>query len=209
MSEYKILILDDHPAVREGLKVILSSLGGVKCTLCETVEQLTNMLSRNIHHDLYVLDIEFPKSDIFPILELINKQVCESKILIYSMHDDSYILSHLDLYKIHGYVSKNESTEKLLDTVTRIMNGSEAFSETFLKVRDKNNKTTCVAKEDVVITDREKQVLYYLSNGCTTQEIAEKLHISYYTAKAHRNHLAKKLKAKNTIEILLKSKKYM
>ena len=209
MPEYKILILDDHPAVREGLKVILSSLAGVKCTLCETVEQLVNMLSHNIHHDLYVLDIEFPKSDIFPVLEMINKQVGNSKILIYSMHDDSYMLSHLDLYKIHGYVSKNESTETLLTAVRKIREGSEAFSETFLKVRDKSNKGSSAAKDDIVITDREKQVLYYLSNGCTTQEIAEKLHISYYTAKSHRNHLAKKLKAKNTIEILLKSKKYM
>ena len=209
MPEYKILILDDHPAVREGLKVILSSLGGVKCTLCETVEQLANMLSHNIHHDLYVLDIEFPKSDIFPILELINKQVSNSKLLIYSMHDDSYMLSHLDLYKIHGYVSKNESTETLLEAVTKIRNGSEAFSEAFLNVRSKSKKGSSAIKDDIVITDREKQVLYYLSNGCTTQEIAEKLHISYFTAKSHRNHLAKKLKAKNTIEILLKSKKYM
>lgn len=209
MPDYKILILDDHPAVREGLKVILSSLVGVQCTLCETVEQLANMLSRNIHHDLYVLDIEFPKSDIFPILETINKQVSDSKVLIYSMHDDSYMLSHLDSYKIHGYVSKNESAETLLEAVTKIRNGSEAFSEAFLKVRGKSKKGSSAAKDDIVITDREKQVLYYLSNGCTTQEIAEKLHISYFTAKSHRNHLAKKLKAKNTIEIILKSKKYM
>lgn len=209
MPDYKILILDDHPAVREGLKVILSSLVGVQCTLCETVEQLANMLSRNIHHDLYVLDIEFPKSDIFPILETINKQVSDSKVLIYSMHDDSYMLSHLDSYKIHGYVSKNESAETLLEAVTKIRNGSEAFSEAFLKVRGKSKKGSSAAKDNIVITDREKQVLYYLSNGCTTQEIAEKLHISYFTAKSHRNHLAKKLKAKNTIEIILKSKKYM
>ena len=209
MPDYKILILDDHPAVREGLKVILSSLVGVQCTLCETVEQLANMLSRNIHHDLYVLDIEFPKSDIFPILETINKQVSDSKVLIYSMHYDSYMLSHLDSYKIHGYVSKNESAETLLEAVTKIRNGSEAFSEAFLKVRGKSKKGSSAAKDDIVITDREKQVLYYLSNGCTTQEIAEKLHISYFTAKSHRNHLAKKLKAKNTIEIILKSKKYM
>lgn len=209
MSEYNILILDDHPAVREGLRVILSRLDGVKCTLCETVEQLTNMLSHNISHDLYVLDIEFPKSDVFPILELINKHFPESKILIYSMHEDSWILSHIDLYKIHGYVSKNESADTLLGAVSKIRNGSEAFSETYLKARSKDNKECAAANDDVVITDREKQVLYYLSKGCTTQEIAEKLHISYYTAKTHRNHLAKKLKAKNAIGIILKGKKYM
>ena len=60
MSEYQILIVDDHPVVREGLRVILSQLQGVKCTLCESVEKLTNMLNRNIRHDLYILDLEFP-----------------------------------------------------------------------------------------------------------------------------------------------------
>ena len=203
-----ILIVDDHPIVREGLAVVLSRFMGeeVECIQCDSVERLTSMLNHDIRHDLYILDLEFPKSDIFPVLGRICRQFPDSKILIYSMHDDSWILSHIDPSMIDGFVSKGESMDILLEAIKKISEGGEAFSEAFLEARG-----TCISSpdDDVVITEREKQVLFYLSKGYTTQEIAEKLHISYFTAKTHRSHLAKKLHAKNAIEIVMKGKKYL
>lgn len=203
-----ILIVDDHPIVREGLAVVLSRFMGeeVECIQCDSVERLTSMLNHDIRHDLYILDLEFPKSDIFPVLGRICRQFPDSKILIYSMHDDAWILSHIDPSMIDGFVSKGESMDILLEAIKKISEGGEAFSEAFLEVRG-----TCISSpdDDVVITEREKQVLYYLSKGYSTNEIAEKLHISYFTAKTHRSHLAKKLHAKNAIEIVMKGKKYL
>ena len=203
-----ILIVDDHPIVREGLAVVLSRFMGeeVECIQCDSVERLTSMLNHDIYYDLYILDLEFPKSDIFPVLGRICRQFPDSKILIYSMHDDSWILSHIDPSMIDGFVSKGESMDILLEAIKKISEGGEAFSEAFLEARG-----TCISSpdDDVVITEREKQVLFYLSKGYTTQEIAEKLHISYFTAKTHRNNLAKKLHAKNAIEIVMKGKKYL
>lgn len=203
-----ILIVDDHPIVREGLAVVLSRFMGeeVECIQCDSVERLTSMLNHDIRHDLYILDLEFPKSDIFPVLGRICRQFPDSKILIYSMHDDAWILSHIDPSMIDGFVSKGESMDILLEAIKKISEGGEAFSEAFLEAR-----CTCISSpdDDVIITEREKQVLFYLSKGYTTQEIAEKLHISYFTAKTHRNNLAKKLHAKNAIEIVMKGKKYL
>ena len=203
-----ILIVDDHPIVREGLAVVLSRFMGeeVQCIQCDSVERLTSMLNHDIRHDLYILDLEFPKSDIFPVLGRICRQLPDSKILIYSMHDDAWILSHIDPSMIDGFVSKGESMDILLEAIKKISEGGEAFSEAFMEARG-----TCISSpdDDVVITEREKQVLFYLSKGYTTQEIAEKLHISYFTAKTHRNNLAKKLHAKNAIEIVMKGKKYL
>ena len=203
-----ILIVDDHPIVREGLAVVLSRFMGeeVECIQCDSVERLTSMLNHDIRHDLYILDLEFPKSDIFPVLGRICRQFPDSKILIYSMHDDAWILSHIDPSMIDGFVSKGESMDILLEAIKKISEGGEAFSEAFLEARGTCNSSP---DDDVVITEREKQVLFYLSKGYTTQEIAEKLHISYFTAKTHRNNLAKKLHAKNAIEIVMKGKKYL
>lgn len=203
-----ILIVDDHPIVREGLAVVLSRFmgGTVECIQCDSVEKLTSMLNQDIRHDLYILDLEFPKSDIFPVLGRINKQFPDSKILIYSMHDDAWITSHIDPSLINGFVSKSESMDTLLAAVKKISEGGEAFSEAFLKA---SNASVSSLSEKVTITEREKQVLYYLSKGYSTNEIAEKLHISYFTAKTHRNHLAKKLHAKNAIEMLMKGKEFL
>lgn len=112
-----ILIVDDHPIVREGLAVVLSRFMGeeVECIQCDSVEKLTSMLNHDIRHDLYILDLEFPKSDIFPVLGRICRQFPDSKILIYSMHDDSWILSHIDPSMIDGFVSKGESMDILLE----------------------------------------------------------------------------------------------
>lgn len=207
IMSFNILIVDDHPIVREGLKVILSRLEGVTCDVCESVEQLTNIISRNICHDLYIIDLEFPKSDVFPVLGIINQKNPKAKIMIYTMHEEPWVLSRINTYNIHGYVSKSDSMETLCAAVDIIRNGGESFTDTFLKVR--NSGYVSHDTEDVIITEREKQVLYYLSQGYSTHEIAEKLHISYLTAKTHRNHIAKKLHAKNAIEIVMRGKKYL
>ena len=206
-TDFNILILDDYPVVREGLKVVLSRLEGVVCTVCESVEELTSLLCHGVCHDLYVLDLEFPRSDIFPVLGRINELCPDSRILIYSMHEDSWMLSRIEGYNVHGYVSKSESMETLCAAVQEILRGGEAFSEAYRKAR--RSVKECPSNESPVLTEREKQVLYYLSKGYTTQEIADKLHISYFTAKTHRNHLAKKLHAKNAIDIVMKGKKYL
>ena len=206
-SVYNILVVDDHPIVREGLKATFSRLDGVTCSTCDSVEQLSNMLCRNICHDLYILDLEFPKSDVFPVIGKINEQYPNAKILVFSMHEDSWMLSHIGTYKIHGYVSKSDSIDTLLNAVSKIRDGGEAFNEAYL------NAKKCAGEvhdaDKLVITEREKMVLYYLSKGFSTQEIAEKLHISYYTVKTHRSNLAKKLHAKNSIEIVMKGKRYL
>ena len=138
MSVYNILIVDDHPIVREGIKVVLSRIDGVVCTLCDSVEQLANMLSRNANYDLYVLDLEFPKADVFPILGKINELYPDAKILIYSMHEEPCMLAHIDTYKIHGYVSKNDSIDSLLGAVCKIRDGGEAFGEDYIKASISN-----------------------------------------------------------------------
>ena len=83
----------------------------------------------------------------------------------------------------------------------------ESFCQTYQNARKQVEESP--SNEIPFLTDREKQVMYYLSKGYTTQEIADKLHISYYTAKTHRNHLVKKLHAKNAIDIVMKGKKYL
>ena len=67
-TDFDILILDDHPAVRAGLRVILSRLEGVVCTVCESVEELTNMLCQHVCQDQYVIELQFPQPDILTLL---------------------------------------------------------------------------------------------------------------------------------------------
>lgn len=117
------------------------------------------------------------------------------------------MLSRIDAYKVQGYVSKGDSMDALCEAVNRIRQGGESFTKAYRRTRRRVMEIP--TEKDPFLTDREKQVFYYLTKGYTTQEIADKLNISYFTAKTHRNHLAKKLHAKNAIDIVMKGKKYL
>lgn len=207
MPFYDIIIVDDHPIVREGVKNVLSGMEGVRCSDCSRVEQLLNLLIHNNHFDLCILDLEFPEADILPSLNTIREISSHSRILIYSIHNEPWVLAKLRDFDIHGFISKASAIEDLLQTVRTIRAGGKWFSDSYMSALDGFSRSADI--ENDLLTDREKEVLYYLSKGFTTSEIADKLHISYLTAKKHRSNLAKKLDAHNAVDIVRKGQKYI
>ena len=207
MEYYDIMVVDDHPIVREGLISILSRQPGLRCSGSESVEQLLRSIALGNHYQLFILDVEFPMADIYTVVEKIKAMSPDSSILIYTVHEEPWILARLVELPVDGFVSKSSSIDELINAVLAIRAGKTAFNDNFL-----NAKGISQRNDDdggVVLTDREKQVLAYITQGLKTSEIAAKLHISYYTVKTHRSHLLKKLHAKNVVEIVTKGKKYL
>lgn len=93
MPKYKILIADDHAAVREGVKAILAPLHNVSCDDCGSIEQLHSRVATGLRPDLYILDIAFPGADVLDLLSYIQKQHPEASILIYSCHEEPWLLA--------------------------------------------------------------------------------------------------------------------
>lgn len=208
MEYYDIMVVDDHPIVREGLISILSRQPGLRSTGIESVEQLLKSIALGNNYQLFILDVEFPMADIYTVVEKIKAMSPDSSILIYTVHEEPWILARLVELPVNGFVSKSSSIDELINAVLAIRAGKTAFSESFLNargIRQRNDDDT----DGVELTDREKQVLAYITKGLRTSEIAAKLHISYYTVKTHRSHLLKKLHAKNVVEIVTKGKKYL
>ena len=207
MNNFKIIIVDDHPIVREGIKAVLSQMKGVSCLECNSPRQLHSLLDAQIHPDLCILDMEYPDSDALAIFDLVSRISSTVPVLIYSIHEEPWILSKLSQNNICGYVPKSSSLDNLVKAVTTIRNGGTWYAKVMQSAV--NTKRTSSQDLEEFLTEREKQVLYYMSKGYGTGEIAKMLNISVLTAKKHRSNLAKKLNAHNAIDIVMKGKIYL
>lgn len=206
MQEYLVLIVDDHTAVREGVKTILSQLDDVACESCESIEQLATRLSSDRQADLLVLDMEFPGNGVFDIFDTIRDHQPEGRILIYTCHEEPWLLARLDDSLIKGFVSKRSPAKNLLEAVTAIREGRTFFDPCYASVRDGIVPVT--SHDEGPLSDRERQVLEYMTQGFSTREIADMMHLSVFTIKTYRSRLAKKLHAKNAVDVVVKGKKY-
>ena len=182
---YKLLIIDDHPIVAEGIKNIAEQLGDVTCqsAICmKEVEQAVNACQ----FDLCIIDLELPDTNGFKLIDFLHNQIPECRILIYTMHEEPWVISKLAHQAIHGAVSKNNSIHKYF---------CKTFSEQFGR-----NSITQVPE----LSKREKEVLALLSQGLSTSEIANKIFLSTNTVHTYRKRLMEKLEAKNVAELVYK-----
>lgn len=206
MHPYEILIVDDHTAVREGVKAILSQMRGVQCDDCGSIEQLTGKLAAGLRPNLYILDMEFPGADVFDVLAIIQRHHPKGNILIYTCHDEPWLLSRITGDHICGFVSKSSTAQKLQEAVSAIRAGGTAFDECFLRARESSSESISTTNEELSL--RERQVLEYMTQGLSTREIAEKMHLSIFTVKTYRSRLLRKLHARNAVDVVVKGKKY-
>ena len=172
---YRILVIDDHPIVAEGIIALASQLEGVTCkgaTCAKDVEQLT----LKERFDLCIIDLELPDMNGFQLISHLHSQIPECGILIYTMHEEPWIIAKLSTLNINGAVSKNASTSELRDAISTLKNGTRYFSNVFSELDKEKQNTLPHALPE--LSRREKEVLAYLSQGLSTSEISQLLFLS-------------------------------
>ena len=197
---YRILVIDDHPIVAEGIIALASQLEEVTCkgaTCAKDVEQLT----LKERFDLCIIDLELPDMNGFQLISHLHSRIPECGILIYTMHEEPWIIAKLSTLNINGAVSKNASTSELRDAIS---NGTRYFSNVFSELDKEKQNTLPHALPE--LSRREKEVLAYLSQGLSTSEISQLLFLSINTIQTYRKRLMEKLEAKNVAELVYKGK---
>lgn len=204
---YEILITDDHPVVLEGIKKVASMLKGVRCDGISEVEKLESRFVTHPPYDLYILDLEFPKADGFSVIRLLREKAPDSRILIYTMHEEPWILAKLINADIDGLLSKNADLCELGKAICALQDGDTYFNDTFLEMM-KNGKEFYVdsEKEAIHLSAREKEVLAYVVKGFSNKEISEFIFLSENTVKTYRKRLMLKIGAKNAADLTYKGK---
>jgi DNA-binding NarL/FixJ family response regulator len=192
----RIYIADDHHLMLDGLGSLIQSIDGFELIgkfpsgreLIDALDKATRM------PDLCIVDIEMPGMDGIETVRRIREKYPYMKIMALSMHDEQHFVSKMIVAGANGYVLKNVKRNMFIDTINRIMTGSQFITEGLLQ---KSNETM----QDE-LTDREKMILKHIVMGKSNKEIAGELFISDRTVDTHRTNIKRKLK-RNTLAGLI------
>ena len=203
-----ILIVDDHPLVREGLISILKSAAGY-----EVVGQAGNArnairMVKNLKPDLVLLDLALPDKSGIELSREIRKISPPTRILIVSMHSKVEYIVKAFQAGATGYMTKESATEKLLQGIEHVVNGeyfmdgsvSHRVVEKLMQTPEKEMKLTDAAYE--TLTPREQEITVLLAEGYSAKDTAAKLFISPKTVENHRTSIMNKLGLHSTLELV-------
>jgi DNA-binding NarL/FixJ family response regulator len=201
----KVLIVDDHPIVRQGLAQLLN--GETDFMVCGEADNARKAMAAitDLRPDLAIVDITLQGTNGIELIKNIVAQWPELPILVLSMHDESLYAERALRAGAKGYVMKQEATEKLTGALRRILNGQIYVSE---KLADKmmrkaiDGKSVQDTSPVAVLSDRELEVLQLIGQGHGTRQIAEDLNLSVKTIESHRAHIKEKLNLKTAPEMV-------
>ena len=202
-SRHRILIVDDHPMMREGLRTLISRERDlIVCGEAETAGQALDAVA-NLKPDLVLADITLPGPN---GIELI-KDICALQqgmlILVISMHDESLYAERVLRAGARGYIMKQESGPTMMQAIRQVLAKriylSDKVSARILEyVVGKRTEASPIKR----LSDREWEVFQLIGRGRSTVQIAEELHLSPKTVEAHRAHVKEKLDLRTMTELV-------
>ncbi|MGH7479891.1 MAG: response regulator, partial [Candidatus Methylomirabilales bacterium] len=196
----KILVIDDHAIVRQGLKQILAETPDLVVTgeASSGVEALQKI--RTGQWDVVVLDISLPDPSGLIVLQQIKSEYPELPVLVLTMHaEDQYAVRVLKAGAA-GFLTKESAPDQLVSAIKRVASGGRYISPTLAEKLVSDLGSDIRKPRHEVLSDREFQVLCMIAAGKTLTKIAEELGVSVKTVSTHRTRLLKKMRLKNNAE---------
>ena len=211
----KIILVDDHVLVRDGIKALLAHENAFEViTEASNGNEALEIIPEH-QPDMLIVDIRMPEMTGNELVRIVSSKFPKIKTLILSMHDaQEYVLEAIEA-GADGYMLKGASKIELLKALETISNKGKYFSGDVSSIlinnlnRTKNNNTTNKSSVNKFnLSKREMQVLSIILKGKSNKEIAEELEVSRRTAEVHRYNLMKKLNVKNLIELSNKAREF-
>jgi len=189
-----ILIADDHPMVREGLRGMLAGQGvevvGEAATGGEAVERV-----HELQPDVVLMDIRMPDMDGLTATEVIKKERAETAVLFVTSYESTDYLKRAIMAGAAGYLLKGITRASLIDAIRVIRNGESLIDRTLLEelLRDVSREEPRQSLPIELFTPREQEALQLLARGLSNKEIAQEMHYSVGTVKNTVQHIIEKL----------------
>ncbi len=204
-TKKKILIIDDHPMMREGLTQLITHEPDL--TVCGEAGEAGEGLEKvkTLQPDLVLSDITLPGKNGIELIKDIQALHPGLPVLVISMHDETLYVERVLRAGGRGYVMKQEGGKKIMEAIRKVLEGqiavSEKMSAKILEVfSGRRPETTSSPVEN--LTDREFEIFQLIAQGGETKDIADKLHLSPKTVEVHRANIKTKLKLKTMAELI-------
>jgi two-component system, NarL family, invasion response regulator UvrY len=198
----KVLIADDHPVVRQGLKAMLRGTIDI-----ETVGEASNGLEvmegiRNNFVDVILLDLSMPFMDGLEAISRIKSEKPELAILVLSINPEEVFGMRALRLGASGYLSKESAPEQLITAIRRVANGKIFVSQTLGEMLALNASKGSPRLPHETLSDREYQIMLMIAKGRSLKQIANELSLSVKTVSTHRTHVLRKTRLENNAQIV-------
>jgi DNA-binding NarL/FixJ family response regulator len=200
-SVHRVVLVEDHDLVREGLRTVLSQNDDIEIVgEASAVEQAVHITSET-SPDLILLDLRLGDEDGTDVARRLRAEGFAGKILVLSVHDSSRNLREALSAGADGYLLKNVSGANLAEGIRKAIAGDTVIGEEFVsKLIEDAARGVDFGRSDV--TPREQEVLELVAEGLANREIAERLNISTRTAQKHVENLFKKFGVHDRTELV-------
>lgn len=199
MKRIKILLVDDHQLILDGLMSLLNNREEILVAGEAKNGRDALHLVKVVEPDLLLMDIDMPVMNGIDALREIKKMTPAVKVIILSMHEESGMIKNLMALGADGYLLKSCSQEELLGAIRAVANGQPYFSHGVTLALLNTNTTSASSSlpPTEFLTERETEIIKLISEGYSNKEIGNKLFISHRTVDTHRTNLMKKLNVSN------------
>jgi DNA-binding NarL/FixJ family response regulator len=210
MTKKRLLIVDDHPLYREGLRRFIDSQSNLTC--CGEADSYQAGLDslRRLSPDLVILDLRLQRADGLELMKSMLAEQPHLRVLVLSQGDETVHAELVLRAGALGYIMKEEATEELLNAINIVLRGeiyvSNRLSALVLKRFFRGDTSGNLAEK---LSDREVQVFQFLGSGLTTQEIAHQLHLSVKTVETHRENIKHKLELRDAAAVVLAARQWV
>lgn len=197
-----IIIVENHPIVREGLRNALEASGYCK-VVAEAEDGPSAILACQLHsHDILLVNAVLPGSDTFDVITSIKKQL-KNKIIVSYINEDATVLHELRKCGADGFIGKEAPSAEYLAAIKAVYSGGLYFSQNMADLIFKVARATSDKTNAYGLTGRELEILSMLASGYCNKEVANKHDLSVRTVEAHRLNIRRKTRS-NTLSDLVR-----
>lgn len=203
----RVLIIEDHNVVREGLAALLKVADGLDVVgeAADGVEAIAQF--RKHQPDIALIDLRLPRLSGVDVIERIRMETPHARFIVLTTYDGDEDIYRALKAGARAYLLKDSAEADLLAAVRALTDGKSFFSPAISKilVEDYMRQLESRGAEDTyeLLTNREREILQLLAEGRTNKEVANMLNLSLYTVETHRAHILQKLNLHSVPELIL------
>ncbi|MBI3189434.1 MAG: response regulator transcription factor [Ignavibacteriales bacterium] len=208
MKKITILLADDHSIVRSGLRALLATVSSFRVVAEASNGEETITLAEQHSPDIIILDVSMPKLNGIETTRRLRQKNLTGKILILSIYENEEYVHQALQAGADGYLLKNAEKKEIVSAIKVVATGGKFFSTDISKimldgyVKRAEKPENFPNTDSLQLTKREKEILKFIAQGYTSQEIADKLFLSFRTVNTHRSNMMQKLDIHDTASLV-------
>ena len=189
----EVLLVDDHPIVRDGIKAMLAECAHIRVS-GEAVDGKDALgKTRELNPDVIVMDIGLPVMNGLEATKRLLASAPDTRVIILTVYDNKEYLLQAVHVGARGYIIKNAPSDELVEAIEAVHRGESYFPGELAGVVVDELTARGESGDSVELSRRERQVLALIAEGCTNRDVAARLKLSVRTIETHRKHIMTKL----------------